>query len=129
MATSLLVWARGRKKSFGYAINGLSALYRETNARIHAVATALVVAFGAVLGLSSLDWTLLAIAATVVWVAEALNTALEALSDAAVPEYSPHIAIAKDVAAGAVLLASLGAVAVGLLVFVPHLSVRLGFPG
>jgi len=126
MARSLSTWALGRKKSFGYAIKGLCALYRETNARIHAVATALVIALGAALGLSPLDWTLIAIAATVVWVAEALNTALEALSDAAVPEHSPHIAIAKDVAAGAVLLASLGAVAVGLLVFVPHLAARLG---
>ena len=81
---------------------------------------------GASLGLRPLEWTLLAIAATVVWVAEALNTALEALSDATVPEHSPHIAVAKDVAAGAVLLASLGAVAVGLLVFVPHLTARIG---
>src|SRR5689334_18190851 len=121
MATSLLTWVTGRKRSFGYAIKGLSTLYRETNARIHAVATGLVIALGVALGLRPLEWTLLAIAATVVWVAEALNTALEALSDAAVPEHSPHIAVAKDVAAGAVLLASLGALAVGLLVFLPHL--------
>jgi len=127
MATSLLAWVVGRKKSFGYAINGLSTLYRQTNARIHALATLLVIALGVALELNSLDWTLVAIAATVVWVAEALNTALEALSDAAVPEHSPHIAIAKDVAAGAVLLASLGAVAVGVLVFTPHLVARLGF--
>jgi len=129
MASSLLSWTLGRKKSFGYAIKGLGALYGETNARIHAVATALVIALGVALGLTPLDWTLLAIAATMVWVAEALNTALEALSDAAVPEHSPHIAIAKDVAAGAVLLASLGAVAVGLLVFVPHLVARLASTG
>jgi len=127
MATSLLAWVVGRKKSFGYAINGLSTLYRQTNARIHALATLLVIALGVALELNSLDWTLVAIAATVVWVAEALNTALETLSDAAVPEHSPHIAIAKDVAAGAVLLASLGAVAVGVLVFTPHLVARLGF--
>ena len=129
MVSSLRAWTLGRKKSFGYAINGLCGLYRETNARIHAAATALVAALGAALGLSPLDWTLLAIAATVVWVAEALNTALEALSDAAVPEHSPQIAVAKDVAAGAVLLASLGAVAVGLLVFVPHLLARLSRSG
>jgi len=127
MARSLLAWAVGRKKSFGYAIKGLRALYLETNARIHAAATALVIVLGTVLRLAPLDWTLLAIAATVVWVTEALNTALEALSDAAVPEHSPHIALAKDVAAGAVLLASLGALAVGLLVFLPHLLARLGF--
>ncbi|HEX2671912.1 MAG TPA: diacylglycerol kinase family protein [Polyangiaceae bacterium] len=127
MATSLLTWVIGRKRSLGYAIQGLTTLYRETNARIHAVATALVIALGVALGLSSLEWTLLAIAAPVVWVAEALNTALEALSDATVPEPNPHIAVAKDVAAGAVLLASVGALAVGLLVFVPHLAARFGF--
>jgi len=127
MASSVLTWVIGRKRSFGYAINGLSTLYRETNARIHAVATGLVFALGLALGLRPLEWTLLAIAATVVWVAEALNTALEALSDATVPEHSPHIAVAKDVAAGAVLLASLGALAVGLLVFLPHLAARFGF--
>lgn len=126
MATSLLSWVIGRKRSFGYAIKGLCRLYRETNARIHAAATVFVIALGAALALRPLEWTLLAIAATVVWVAEALNTALEALSDAAVPEHSPHIAVAKDVAAGAVLLASLGAVAVGLLVFLPHLWVHFG---
>ena len=98
----------------------LASLRRSTLAILHHFSTR-------VLRLAPLDWTLLAIAATVVWVAEALNTALEALSDAAVPEHSPHIALAKDVAAGAVLLASLGALAVGLLVFLPHLLARLGF--
>jgi diacylglycerol kinase (ATP) len=127
MVTSLIAWVIGRKRSFGYAIKGLCTLYRETNARIHAVATVVVIALGAALDLRPLEWTLIAIAATVVWVAEALNTALEALSDATVPEHSPRIAVVKDVAAGAVLLASLGAVAVGLLVFLPHLATRLGF--
>src|SRR6185369_224498 len=106
--------------------SGLSPSARP-NANTSPVATGLVFALGLALGLRPLEWTLLAIAATVVWVAEALNTALEALSDATVPEHSPHIAIAKDVAAGAVLLASLGALAVGLLVFLPHLAARFGF--
>lgn len=126
MATSLVTWVIGRKRSFGYALKGLCTLYRESNARIHAAATALVIALGALVALRPIEWTLLAISATVVWVAEALNTALEALSDATVPEHSPHIAVAKDVAAGAVLLASWGAVAVGLLVFLPHLWARFG---
>ena len=121
LVMALSVWARRRANSFGYAFKGLSRLYRETNARIHALATLLVVAIGVTLHLAPLEWTLLALAATVVWVAEALNTALEALSDAAVPQYSPLIATAKDVAAGAVLLAAFGAAAVGVLVFLPHL--------
>ncbi len=124
--TALKAWAHGRRKSFGYAFKGVARLYRETNARTHAAATALIVILGAILGLAPLDWTLLAISLTVVWVAEALNTALEVLSDAAVPEHSPLIATVKDVAAGAVLLASLDAVAVGLLVFVPHPAPHFG---
>lgn len=120
-ATILGGWARARQRSFQYAFQGLRRLYRETNARIHAVATVLVIAFGGWLGLTLLDWVLLALAASIVWVAEAMNTALEVLSDAAVPEHHPLIGAAKDVAAGAVLLAALGATVVGLLVFVPHL--------
>lgn len=120
-ATILSGWARARRRSFQYAFQGLRRLYRESNARIHAVATVLTVALGCALGLTLLDWVLLALAATMVWVAEAMNTALEVLSDAAVPAQHPLIGAAKDVAAGAVLLAAVGATVVGLLVFVPHL--------
>jgi diacylglycerol kinase len=101
----------------------LRRLCRESNARIHAVATVLVIGIGSALRLTVLEWVLLALAATLVWVAEAMNTALEVLSDAAVPEHSPLVGAAKDVAAGAVLLAAIGAVVVGLLVFVPHLPI------
>jgi len=96
----MVAWLVGRKRSFGYAINGVRTLYRETNARIHALATVLVIALGACVGLRPLEWTLLAVAATVVWVAEALNTALEVLSDATCPEHDPLIGVVKDVAAG-----------------------------
>jgi diacylglycerol kinase (ATP) len=108
-------------RSFQYAFQGLRRLYRERNARIHAAVTVLVIGLGWALGLPPLEWVLLALAATLVWVAEAMNTALEVLSDAVIPEHNPLIGAAKDVAAGAVLLAAIGAVVVGLLVFVPHL--------
>lgn len=121
LAKPIASWAKARTRSFQYALQGLQRLYRESNVRIHAVATLLVLALGWAVGLTLLDWVLLALAATLVWVAEAMNTALEVLSDAAVPEHSPLIGAAKDVAAGAVLLAAVGAVVVGLLVFVPHL--------
>lgn len=120
-ATTPSSWARTRTKSFQYAFQGLRRLYRESNARIHAVATVLMIGLGWALRLTQMEWVLLALAATLVWVAEAMNTALEVLSDAVVPEHSPLIGTAKDVAAGAVLLAAIGAVVVGLLVFVPHL--------
>jgi diacylglycerol kinase (ATP) len=56
-----------------------------------------------------------------VWSAEAFNTALEQLADALHPERHAGIGRAKDVAAGAVLIAAVGAAVIGVLVFVPHL--------
>ena len=63
-------------------------------------------------------WVVLAVVG--VWTAEALNTALEFLCDVASPEFHPLVEKSKDVAAGAVLIAALGAVAIGILVFGPH---------
>jgi diacylglycerol kinase (ATP) len=56
--------------------------------------------------------------------AEALNTALEFLCDVASPQFHPMVKHAKDVAAGAVLISAIGAVAVGLLIFLPHLQLN-----
>ena len=81
-----------------------------------------VVAAGAWLGLPARDWALLVVAIALVWVAEALNTAIEFLADAAVPDPHSLIKHAKDVAAGAVLLASASAVVIGALVFLPRIA-------
>ena len=90
------------------------------NARIHALAAILVVAAGILLRISLAEWALIALAIVCVWVAEALNTAIELLVDLASP--GPHALArkAKDVAAGAVLVAAIGSVIVGVLVFGPH---------
>jgi diacylglycerol kinase (ATP) len=61
-----------------------------------------------------------------VWTAEALNTALEFLADAASPEFHPLVGHAKDVAAGAVLISAAGAVVIGLLVLGPHVIALVG---
>ena len=65
-------------------------------------------------------WIIVAI--TLVWCAEAFNTALEQLADALHPENHPGIGRAKDVAAAAVLIAAVGAAVIGMLVFVPHFA-------
>ena len=96
-------------------------LFGQPNAKIHALAAVLVIALGLVLGVSRFDWLALATAIGLVFTAEALNTGLELLADAAVPERHPLIAKAKDVAAGAVLLSAATAVAIALLVFGPKL--------
>ena len=115
MPTSYLT---GRLRSFGHAFRGLAILLRtQHNARIHALATILVVAVGALLRISPAEWALIALAIVCVWVAEALNTSIEFLVDLASPERHPLAAKAKDVAAGAVLIAAIGSVIVAVLVF------------
>ena len=118
------LWRR-RVASFGHAGRGVwSALRSEVHLRFHAVATIVVLGLGFYCNLGRLEWALVALATTGVWTAELLNTAIEALTDLASPDFHPLAGKAKDVAAGAVLLAAAGAVAVGALVFGPHL-----FPG
>ena len=93
----------------------------QQNAWIHAAATVVVVAAGLMFGLSSSEWAWIVLAIGAVWTAEALNTAFEFLTDVASPEFHPLAEKAKDVAAGAVLLAAVGAVVIGALIFWPRI--------
>jgi diacylglycerol kinase (ATP) len=111
-----------RAASFGHAFRGLAELLAtQHNAWIHAAATLTVCALAAALGISAVEWLAVVLAVSSVWAAEALNTAFEALCDAVVPERSPLVQRAKDVAAGGVLLSATGATLVGLIVFAPRL--------
>lgn len=113
---------RSRGESFRHAFGGVRILLTtQHNARIHAGLTLAVLALGLLLGVSALEWAVLALAIGLVWCAEALNSALEWLCDVASPEYHPLVRRAKDVAAAGVLFAAVAAAAAGLLVFVPHL--------
>ena len=117
-------WRR-RVASFGHAGRGIwAALRSEVHLRFHAAATAAVIGLGIHCGIARLEWALVALAVAGVWTAELLNTAIEALTDLASPAWHPLAGRAKDVAAGAVLLAALGALAVGALVFGPKLLAR-----
>jgi diacylglycerol kinase len=108
--------------SFRDAFRGIgSVVGSQRNARIqYAVGIVTVIAAG-VFRLPPRDWAVLALTIAVVLAAEAVNTALEAVVDMISPEFSERARIAKDAAAGAVLLAALGAVAVGLLILGPPL--------
>lgn len=115
------LWRR-RVASFGHAFRGVwAALGSEVHLRFHAFATVVVIGLGFYFGISRLEWALVAISVACVWSAELVNTAIEALTDLASPEYHVLAGKAKDVAAGAVLVAAFGAVAVGALVFGPRL--------
>lgn len=69
---------------------------------------------------SAADWCWIILAISIVWTAEALNTAFEFLADAASPEFHPLVRDAKDVAAGAVLVTAVAAVVIGAIIFWPH---------
>jgi diacylglycerol kinase (ATP) len=121
----------GRLRSMRFACRGIrTMLVSQHNAWLHAFATIVVCAAGAGLGISRGEWCAVVIAIVAVWTAEALNTSLELLCDVASPGFHPSVEKAKDVAAGGVLISALGAVVVGLLVFVPRLlSLSLGGRG
>lgn len=111
-----------RLRSFVYAGRGIRVLLvSQGNARIHALATLSVVGLGAALRVSRLEWAALVLAIATVWATEALNTALEFVCDVASPEFHPLVEKAKDVAAGAVLIAAVGAGVTGCLVLGPPL--------
>lgn len=116
----------GRVQSFRYAGRGIVRLLAEPNARLHALAAFLAVALGAVLQLSAIEWALVALAIALVFAMEALNTGLESLANAAVPERHPLVGAAKDLGAAAVLIAALGAVAIAACVFLPRVMRLLG---
>lgn len=110
---------KSRVLSFKYAFKGIAALFTQPNACIHACVMVLVLAAGLWLKIAPWEWCAVAICIGGVLSAEAFNTAIEALCDKVSPDYDPLIGKAKDVAAGAVLLFVFGAIAVGLIIFLP----------
>jgi diacylglycerol kinase len=114
-------------KRLGCAFSGLFQFLAEpTNLRIHLPAAALAVALSAWLKIDRLEWCFVILAIGLVFTAEGLNSALESLADAVHPGHHPLVGHAKDVAAGAVLLSSFVAAAVGCVVFLPRLIALLG---
>lgn len=111
-----------RIKSIGFALAGVATMLRtQHNAWVHLAATVAVVLLAFWFAITTVEWLALILAIVAVWSAEALNTALELLCDVASPEFHPLVKQAKDVAAAAVLIAVVGALAVGLLIFGPRL--------
>ncbi|HZK09114.1 MAG TPA: diacylglycerol kinase family protein [Bacteroidales bacterium] len=116
---------RQRISSFGYAFKGLRyLLVTQHNARIHLVATILVIAAAFYFRLAAAEWILLLIVVGMVWAAEAINTALELLIDLVSPQKHPLAGHAKDVAAAAVLITAIIAALVGVILFLPHIINR-----
>lgn len=105
-------------RSFGYAFEGVLALFRyENNARFHLLAAVGVLLTGIGLGIDSKEWALIALIIGGVWAAEAFNTALEKLCDLVSPGVHPQIKAIKDLAAAGVLIMAGVAVVIGVLIF------------
>jgi diacylglycerol kinase (ATP) len=104
--------------SFNYAFEGsIHVLRTQRNLRIHFLAAVCVFAAAVAVGVSRLQLIALLIAIAFVLVAEMLNTAIEGVIDVSTTSFDPNAKLAKDIAAGSVLIASVTAVAVGFLVF------------
>jgi diacylglycerol kinase (ATP) len=105
-------------ESFNYAIEGVVHVLRtQRNLRIHFAVAVVVLVLAAAVGVSKIELIVLLISIAFVLVAEMINTAIESAIDAATTSFDPMAKLAKDIAAGAVLIASVNAVAVAYLVF------------
>ena len=118
---------KSRIQSFALAFAGLlDMLTTEPNAWIHATATVFVLGLSWWLRIERKEFALIVGAIVAVWVAEAFNTVLELMVDMVAPkQYSVMAKRAKDIAAAAVLVASLGAVVIGIAILGPSLYTRL----
>ena len=113
-----------RIKSFKYALKGLRELFvGQHNAQIHLIAVVTVIIVGFWLGISRDEWLIIILTMAMVVMAEALNTAIEYLADACMPEHHPLIEKAKDIAAAAVLIAAIAAVVIAGIIFLPLLGI------
>ncbi|MBN2092091.1 diacylglycerol kinase family protein [candidate division KSB1 bacterium] len=111
-----------RIKSFKYAFQGIFLLLTtQPNAWLHALASIVVILLGFYFKITKAEWSWLVLTMIFVWMAEAFNSAIEFLSDAITKQNHPLIGKAKDLAAGAVLIAAIGAVVMGILIFGPYL--------
>jgi diacylglycerol kinase len=112
-----------RAESFTHAGRGIWIFLKSThNAWIHISLLVVAVALGIVFDISRTEWLALVFACGLVLVSEAFNTAIEIDIDLTSPEYHPYAKDTKDVAAGAVLLASITAGIIGVLIFWPYFS-------
>ena len=115
-----------RLASFRHAFRGwMFVLRTQQNAWVHSLVATIVILLGLWLGLSPRDWAVLILTIAMVFTAEFINTAIEALVDLATQEKHPLAKVGKDVGAGAVLIAALAAILIGLLILGPPLWEKL----
>ena len=123
---SLKSFLASRIAAFGHAFRGWwYVLKTQHNAWIHSLFATTVIIVGLWVGLKPFDWAVIVLTIAMVFTAEFINTAIEAVVDLASPVHHPLAKVGKDVGAGAVLIAALAGVVIGLLIIGPPLWVRL----
>ncbi|MEO6166904.1 MAG: diacylglycerol kinase family protein [Chitinophagales bacterium] len=110
-------------RSFGPALLGMkNAFLSENNLRVHLLAAIIAIALGIYFRVHQNDWLWLVAAIGLVVIVEYLNTAIEKLTDIVSPEFDARAGNVKDIAAGAVLMASLIALVIGVIVLWPYVA-------
>jgi diacylglycerol kinase (ATP) len=123
---SLKTFFYSRVAAFGHAFRGWGyVLKTQHNAWIHSLFATVVVLVGLWVGLQAIDWAVIVLTIAMVFTAEFINTAIEAVVDLASPVHHPLAKVGKDVGAGAVLVAALAGIVIGLLIIGPPLWARL----
>jgi len=113
---------KSRARSFRNAFSGWwYVIHTQRNAWIHTIVTVAVVMLGLWLKITPRDWAVIILAIALVWTAEFLNTALEAVVDLASPQQHTLAKVGKDVGAAAVLISAISAALIGLLILGPPL--------
>lgn len=108
--------------SFAAALSGVAYVFRtQPNARIELAAMTVVAIAGLWFGLSAVEWGLLGLTVTMILALEAVNTAIETVVDLVSPQIHPLAKIAKDTAAGALIIAVVGSIVVAASIFLPRL--------
>lgn len=109
-------------QSFRLAFSGIWYAFRtQLNFKVHTGFALLAVLLGLTLNISQVEWVVLALTIVLVFVAEMLNTSIESMTNLITNEHRQHAKFAKDVSAGMVLIAAIGAVIVGLIIFIPKI--------
>ncbi|HEY5728944.1 MAG TPA: diacylglycerol kinase family protein [Anaerolineales bacterium] len=123
---NIKTFIQARLRSIRHALRGWKfVLQTQKNAWVHSLVTTIVLVMGFWLQLPARDWAVIVLTIAMVFTAEFINTAIEAVVDLASPQKHPLAKVGKDVGAGAVLVAALSAILIGLLILGPPLWVKL----
>jgi len=116
--------------SFKHAIDGiLIALKEEPNLKIHFLIASIVIIAGFYFGITKPEWIIIALLIGLIFSIELINTSIEEIVDAFTKAHHPGAKKAKDVAAGAVLIATITSIIVGIMIFLPYLLRLFNFWG